>query len=752
MSPGSPRASWWPVVAFAAGHFAMALFGFVLFGDWPPGIVIWPATGVAVGGLLSVKSVPRSVLLTVVGVSTLIADAWNGLGTGASLGYAVTEMIGTAVAAGVIDRTGTRDPVAAVLRSPWRTGLGGILGAAAASFSGLALVGPAPGLTAAEDVTSRGMAGFVGILIFAPAVVAVVQHGARPAWSVVLRNVAIGGAGGTVVVLAFVTAGRIEGPVMYLAFPAMMLAAVFVGGRNLTVILAAMILALSTLYRGGLGPFGTEGPAQVLQIQIFYSILMISTASIALVHRRSMILGEQMSQILEAARNPVMVVGSDESIGFANQAAQEIYGDDVLGKSLSELWGPNKLARVLEAEGSAEIETPHVPLEVTADRFSSEDGESYVLLVRDLTERRRAERERRNLLQVVESSPDFVGFSTPSGEILYLSPGARSMVGYGDGPVSEPIGSFAPDWARDLIRDVAVPAALDHGIWRGEAAYLAPDGHEIPVAQVVMAHRNDAGEVEMLSTIAHDLSDRVRMEQDRQDLIDNAVHDLRNTLVAVGGAAEMLTGDLGAERSIDRRLLEIMTRGVTQLNDLIGDLVASKQAGTIEPDHLEPIDLLALAKQVVSLHVVEAAKARVSLVVDGQPAMVWGDRAQLHRLAENLVTNAIKYSPGGGAVSVSVMPREGWAQLTVHDQGIGIDESDIDDMFTRHHRAGTARQAGIAGTGLGLAICKQIAVAHGGSIDVDSSRGVGSTFRVRLRLVSSEESKKRPHAEMTAAD
>ncbi len=736
MSSRSPRAPWWPVLAFAAGHFVMVHIGFALFGDGPPGILIWPATGVAVGGLLSLRGVPRSVLLTVVGFSTLIADAWNGLGEAPSLGYAVTELIGTAVAAGVIDRTGLRDPVAGVLRSPWRTALGAMLGAAAASLAGLVLVGPAPGLTAAEDVTSRGMAEFVGILIFAPAVVALVRRRKRPAWAVVLRNMAIGGAGAAVLVVAFVTAGRIDGPIMYLAFPAMMLAAAFVGGRNLTVILAAVILVLSALYVRGLGPFGTEGTAQVLQIQVFYSILMIATATIALVHRRSTILGEQMSQILGAARTPVMVVGSDEGIGFANQAAREVYGNDVVGTSLRDLWGPNKLAQVLEAHGSAEIETPQMPAEVTADRFSSEDGESYVLVVRDLTERRTAERERRNLLQVVESSPDFVGFSTPSGEILYLSPGARSMVGYGNGPVREPIGSFAPEWARNLIRDVAVPAAIEHGIWKGEAAYLGPDGNEIPVAQVVMSHRNDAGELEMLSTIAHDLSDRIRMEEARQDLIDNTVHDLRNTLVAVSGAAELLTEDLIGERSIERTLVDIMARGVSQLNDLISDLMASKEAGPIDLDDMESVDLLALAKQVVSLHVIGASKVGVSMAVEGMSTAVRGHRGQLHRLVENLVSNAVKYSPGGGAVSVRVVARDGWGLLTVHDQGIGIDQADMANMFTRHHRAGTARSAGIAGTGLGLAICKQIAEAHGGDIEVDSRRGVGSTFSVRLRLTS----------------
>jgi signal transduction histidine kinase len=170
---------------------------------------------------------------------------------------------------------------------------------------------------------------------------------------------------------------------------------------------------------------------------------------------------------------------------------------------------------------------------------------------------------------------------------------------------------------------------------------------------------------------------------------------------------------------------------------MINDLKITRHLCDSSPLDLESIDLLALARQVVSLHVIAASRQSVSITVHGRSSEILGDRTRLHRLIENLVSNAVKFSPGGGMVTVTVEAMSSGTLLTVQDEGMGIDSSDIDTVFDARHRSKTVEQAGIAGSGLGLAICKQIVEAHGGAIDVASRPGVGSTFRVELPLAQS---------------
>jgi PAS domain S-box-containing protein len=604
------------------------------------------------------------------------------------------------------------------------------------ALTGWLVVGGLPEMSLGYHIWWRTMANFLGMIVYAPAVMALIGPNRRIGLG---RAVVAVGAAVAVMVL-FSVAGDVQAPTLYLAFPISMLAAAFVGGRMNHVMLAALISALALMTDRGIGPYAGPGLGEIVQFQLFAGTLLLSGTLMARVHRRAAISGERTRQILGAARDGVFVLEDDGLIAFANRAATATFGSDLVGRTIDDFWGPETLATIAAEGGASEIVHAGRPYDVTLDSYESEEGLSTVVVMRDLSDRHALERERRSLLQVVESSPDFIGFASPGGQILYLSPGARRMVGFDEAvDVRRSIGSFAPEWAGARLRDVAVPHAVEHGIWRGELAYLGPDGQELPVAQIVMAHRNERGEVEMLSTIAHDVRERVEAETRRQDLIDNTVHDLRNTLVAIGGATDMLRADTESGRPLERELVEILSGGVGQLEKLIDDLNTTRTLDHPPPLVREVVDLLALANQVVSLHVIGASRSAVSIMVHGRSVDVRGDRTQLHRLIENLVSNAIKFSPGGGTVGVTVDRTATAAVLTVKDEGIGIDAVDLDSVFAPRHRSQAVRQAGIAGSGLGLAICKQIADAHGGTIDVLSRPGIGSTFQVELPLTDGSE-------------
>ena len=134
-----------------------------------------------------------------------------------------------------------------------------------------------------------------------------------------------------------------------------------------------------------------------------------------------------------------------------------------------------------------------------------------------------------------------------------------------------------------------------------------------------------------------------------------------------------------------------------------------------------------------------AAKAvRIEFVVDGeQPPKVIGDERLLAQLLDNFLSNAVKFTPQGGTVTVTLSERSGAALIEVRDTGVGIPPDETGKVFDRFYRASTA--ATISGTGLGLAIVKSIAEAHGGSVGVTSELGVGTTFHVSLPLPDEKE-------------
>lgn len=141
--------------------------------------------------------------------------------------------------------------------------------------------------------------------------------------------------------------------------------------------------------------------------------------------------------------------------------------------------------------------------------------DEVLLLVRDISDRKRAEAAQKRQLAILESTSDFIGSADPSGKVLYLNQAWRQLLRQeGDTPANQDIISeHHPAWAVELIMNEALPAAMHHGMWIGETALLNGKGEEIPVSQVVIAHKSSQGDIEYFSTIARDISDRKAAEQ-----------------------------------------------------------------------------------------------------------------------------------------------------------------------------------------------------------------------------------------------
>jgi signal transduction histidine kinase len=182
--------------------------------------------------------------------------------------------------------------------------------------------------------------------------------------------------------------------------------------------------------------------------------------------------------------------------------------------------------------------------------------------------------------------------------------------------------------------------------------------------------------------------------------------------------------------------IESKSRLMTKLIDELLDVTQLRAGEELQLDR-RPIDLVALVQEEVAGQD-ETTSDHQLVVRTTEPEFTgWWDRLRLCRVVENLLSNAINYSPEGGEITVSVSRRDGpegdYAVLSVQDRGIGIAENDLPHIFERFYRGKNAA-GDIAGTGLGLAGVRQIIQQHGGAIMVESRKGEGSTFTVRLPI------------------
>ncbi len=309
---------------------------------------------------------------------------------------------------------------------------------------------------------------------------------------------------------------------------------------------------------------------------------------------------------------------------------------------------------------------------------------------------------------------------------------------------------WAPACAAFLAATVATPIGQIASVF-GE---IVRRGEVTGVPRVPIFHADEIGRLaesanDMIDRLGESSSERKRHLEEmerlyaeaqqalrtRDDFLTIAAHELRTPLTSLALSVEANAREVARGHPVPPEKIERGRRQIKQLKALIDDLldVSRIQAGRLEIK-TRPARIDTLTRETAESF--RGVSIRHSIGLELPPASVWiqGDPARLEQVVSNLIDNAIKYSPDGGDIQVTVQSSETEAVISVRDQGVGISREDAAGLFQRYFRSPSATEGQIRGLGLGLYICRDIIEQHGGRIWMESQPGEGSIFAFALPL------------------
>jgi PAS domain S-box-containing protein len=378
-------------------------------------------------------------------------------------------------------------------------------------------------------------------------------------------------------------------------------------------------------------------------------------------------------------------------------------------------------------------------------------------MAEDISARKQAEEARARLAAIVESSDDAILGGTPEGLITSWNRGAELLFGY---PAEEVVGGHVsiltpPDRSDEPAR-LLERLRRRESIAHFETRRVRKDGTQLDVSMSISPLIGADGELAGFSTIVRDITELKSNEAERDRLlaterernarlrqldrlkdtfVASVSHELRTPLTSIRGYLELvLDGEAGELLPEQTEFLRIVDRNAERLLKLVGDLldVAQVDAGRLSLDR-RACDLAALVAECVERAAPDAAARELDLGLEArQVPLVPADPARVGQVLDNLISNALKFTPAGGSVRLSVAARNGHVRIDVADTGMGIPEAEKAHLFGRFFRSSNATEGAVAGTGLGLWITRAIVDAHGGRISFKSEEGVGTTFSVEF--------------------
>ena len=306
------------------------------------------------------------------------------------------------------------------------------------------------------------------------------------------------------------------------------------------------------------------------------------------------------------------------------------------------------------------------------------------------------------------------------GHLESVNAAAATIFEFGSRPV---LGRAIIEVVSSFDLDRRVRDALAGHPSRGRVSINGPNGTRVLTVATIPLDGSDG-----VLVIASDETRLHELEQTRRDFVSSVSHELRTPLSSINLMIETIFANDGDDEALDLFLPRVKNE-VDRMVQLVEDLLdlARSEWGRLRLRR-EDVDLASVAGNIMKTFEPRAAQLGVKLRLEGANARIDGDPDRLAQVLVNLIDNALRHTPSGGSVTISVLQSEGAALLVVRDTGVGIPFNDLPHVFDRFYVVDRSRARDAGGTGLGLSIVKQIVEAHGGTVTADSEFGLGATF------------------------
>lgn len=343
--------------------------------------------------------------------------------------------------------------------------------------------------------------------------------------------------------------------------------------------------------------------------------------------------------------------------------------------------------------------------------------------------------EKRKIEAILTHMADGLVALGPQGQVILLNPAAATMLGLDR---QETLGSNAMPWLQKL----GLGAVMEQVLRRSSPASQQVTLHGDP-PRVVRADfaplLSEQGVISGVVIVLHDVTEQESLERMRREFVANVSHELRTPLTSVKSYVETLLDGAADDPEIRRRFLQVAADETNRMSRLVADLLELARIDNRRVAwHFAPTNPVVLAEEVLGAMAVQAEQKglRVERAWPENLPPIWADRDRLKQVFINILSNAINYTPAGGRIRVSLVRKGDYLEVSVKDNGPGIPPQDLPRVFERFYRVDKARSREMGGTGLGLSIAREIVLAHGGDIHLNSELNRGTDVRFSVPIAT----------------
>lgn len=339
------------------------------------------------------------------------------------------------------------------------------------------------------------------------------------------------------------------------------------------------------------------------------------------------------------------------------------------------------------------------------------------------------EREKRKLSSVLTHMTDGVIATDQYGQIILMNKGAEKLLGMTDEeafgrPLPEMLPLNDSNAFYDLY-DYADSILLD----------LSDEKRDYILNVSFSVIQKENGQVNGLIAVLHDVTEQEKIDQERREFVANVSHELRTPLTTMRSYLEALEDGAIRDEELGPKFLKVTQTETERMIRLVNDLLQLSKIDSKDYKlSFASVDFNELLHQIVDRFEMLSKDKQVEFVrkIPEYPTLVDIDRDRMIQVVDNIMSNALKYSPSNGKITVTLLHQGHNIRVSISDEGVGIPRQNQSKIFERFYRVDKARTRAVGGTGLGLAISKELVHAHGGEIWVQSEEGEGTTILFTL--------------------